>query len=174
MKEKLVITPATKIRELIDVYPELEEKLVEMAPAFRKLKNPVLRNTIARVTTLSQAALIGDVDVNVMVNRLRQASGQALLNGNKAEKSNITNEKPDWLKEETNVATIDARPMLEAGQHPMAEVFSNLSEMQAGGTLKLITGFIPAPLIDKAKEKGFLTYPELKAQNEVHTYFYKP
>jgi hypothetical protein len=73
---KLIITPKTKILQLIETYPQLEEVLIEYAPAFKKLKNPVLRKTIARITTLQQAAAIGNVKVEDMINRLRKEVGQ--------------------------------------------------------------------------------------------------
>ena len=77
--KQLVITPQTKVHELLEAYPELEDDLIEIAPVFRKLQNPVLRRTIARVTTLQQAALVGQVSVNLLVNTLRQKTGQDKL-----------------------------------------------------------------------------------------------
>ncbi|MBK6282766.1 MAG: DUF1858 domain-containing protein [Draconibacterium sp.] len=43
MEQKSIITPKTKVLELIETYPELENVLVEYAPAFKNLKNPILR-----------------------------------------------------------------------------------------------------------------------------------
>ena len=48
----LIITPKTKVLELIETYPELEDVLIEYAPAFKNLKNPVLRRTVAKIATL--------------------------------------------------------------------------------------------------------------------------
>ena len=39
----LIISPQTKVGELLDAYPELEKVLFELSPAFSKLKNPILR-----------------------------------------------------------------------------------------------------------------------------------
>ena len=50
-KKDLLITPKTKVGELLDAYPELEPVLMGLAPAFNKLKNPVLRKTIGKVAT---------------------------------------------------------------------------------------------------------------------------
>ena len=50
---KLIISPKTKVGELLDVYPELEPVLMSMSPAFEKLRNPVLRKTVARVATFA-------------------------------------------------------------------------------------------------------------------------
>lgn len=43
MSDPLPITPATRVGELLDAYPELEEVLVAAAPPFARLANPVLR-----------------------------------------------------------------------------------------------------------------------------------
>lgn len=53
----LIITPKTKVLELIETYPELEDILIEYAPAFKKLKNPLLRKTVAKIATLQQGML---------------------------------------------------------------------------------------------------------------------
>ena len=56
---QLIIAPKTKVAELIDAYPQLEGVLIDYVPAFEKLRNPLLRRTVARITTLQQAATIG-------------------------------------------------------------------------------------------------------------------
>ena len=56
MDTPLVITPKTKVMQLLDAYPALESLLIETIPAFEKLRNPVLRKTVARITSLQQAA----------------------------------------------------------------------------------------------------------------------
>ena len=57
--EKLIITPKTKIYDLFEGYPQLEDILIGSAPEFKKLKNPVLRKTITSITNIGQAAIIG-------------------------------------------------------------------------------------------------------------------
>lgn len=46
-QKNLEITPSTKVAELLAAYPELEAVLIGMAPPFKKLKNPVLRRSVA-------------------------------------------------------------------------------------------------------------------------------
>ena len=41
---KIPITPETKVGEMLEAYPQLEEVLLEISPTFRKLRNPVLRS----------------------------------------------------------------------------------------------------------------------------------
>ncbi|MCP4310925.1 MAG: DUF1858 domain-containing protein, partial [Bacteroidetes bacterium] len=38
--QNLLITPKTRVGELLDAYPELEQVLMGLSPAFKKLKNP--------------------------------------------------------------------------------------------------------------------------------------
>lgn len=83
------------------------------------------------------------------------------------------NHIPDWLNKDKVSITLDARPMLEAGLHPMNEVFEGLGKLGSGEILALITGFLPVPLIDKAKEKYYQVYTDRKSKDEFLTYFYK-
>jgi hypothetical protein len=75
IESDFTITPETKIGALLDHYPQLEEVLIEIAPAFKKLRNPILRKTVARVATLRQVAQIGDVSLAEMINKLRSEVG---------------------------------------------------------------------------------------------------
>ncbi len=79
--QKLIITPKTRVGELLDAYPELESVLLELSPAFKKLKNPVLRKTVGKVATLQQAASLGNIPVTEVINTLRTEVGQQLFEG---------------------------------------------------------------------------------------------
>ena len=46
--DNLIITPRTKVYELLQAYPELEDLLIELAPVFKKLKNPVFAGQLPR------------------------------------------------------------------------------------------------------------------------------
>ena len=65
-EHKLTIIPQTRVGELLDAYPELEELLFKLSPKFTALKNPVLRRTIGRVATLSQAAAVGGLKADAL------------------------------------------------------------------------------------------------------------
>lgn len=59
----MIITPKSKLMQVLETYPELEDKLISYIPAFKELKNPILRETIARIATLQQVAVIGKIKV---------------------------------------------------------------------------------------------------------------
>ena len=166
---KLVITARTRIKELLDAYPELEPVLIDLAPAFKKLKNPILRNTIARVTTIQQAAQIGEIPLDVIVNKLRGLTGQEPLDieGKKAEAGS----RPAWAYENKATATLDARDLIASGGHPLSVVLQEASDLKQGDVYLLITPFYPAPLVDKLKDSGFLHWSEKIRSDLYHNYF---
>jgi uncharacterized protein (DUF2249 family) len=83
------------------------------------------------------------------------------------------NENPAWFDASLITETLDAREMLQAGQHPLAEVISRTSAMQPGQIFELITPFAPKPLIEKVTANGFLAWVRSLSDTEIHTYFFK-
>ncbi len=152
--EQLIITPKTKISDLLDAYPQLEDLLIEMAPPFKKLKNPVLRKTIARITTISQAATIGNLNVEELVNKLRSEVGQDHADIETDSGTTFNTQKPDWFDAAKVVDEIDTRDMLHAGEHPVHVVLAGVKKLKEGEILKVIAPFLPAPLIEKATSLG--------------------
>ena len=167
------ITPETKIGALLDHYPQLEEVLIEMAPAFKKLRNPILRNTVAKVATLRQVAQIGNVPLGKLINQLRSVVGQTA----DFETESGTREAsvpPDWFNPSKIMKSLDARPIIEAGKQPMSQVLDELKGLKSGEICQLITPFIPAPLIDMAMKKDYQTWSQQVEKDVFHTFFHIP
>ncbi len=163
------ITPKTKISDILKAYPQLKEKIISLAPPFEKLRNPILLKTVAKVTSLSQAAKVGDIPVADLVNALRKEVGQEPLSIETMQHS--ADEPPFWFKTGTIVKTIDARPMLERGEHPAGIVLEEIRNVDEGEILELISSFVPAPLIDKVEEKNFHVWTLQKDSEEFRTFF---
>jgi len=171
MEHQLVITPKTKIADLLEVYPGLEEFLIAQAPAFRKLQNPVLRKTVARVTSLSQAAAIGGLKVEELVNLLRKEAGQTAITDLESSESHYMTIRPDWFRSKRIVRTIDIREILDEGNQPVHEVLSAVRELKNKEILHVIAPFLPAPLIDKAIASGHDHWIDRVSEEEFHIYF---
>jgi len=62
----------SKIGGLIDSYPFLLDFLAGKSPKFRKLKNPMLRKTVARAASVSQAATLGGVNAETLLLEIAQ------------------------------------------------------------------------------------------------------
>ncbi len=164
--EKLIITPKTKIYDLLESYPELEDLLISMAPQFQKLKNPILRKTVTKITNLSQASVIGGLKVEELVSRLRKEVGQTEVETLDTGEKNYVTEKPAWFNEENITETIDISEMLNAGEQPVHEVLSAMKKLGGGEVLKIAAPFIPAPLLDKSIGLNYKHWLQKIGENE--------
>lgn len=172
MDSKLIITPQTKVAELLEAYPELEDVLIDIAPTFKKLKNPVLRRTIARVATLQQAASVGDVPIDVIINKLRGIVGQEEMMNIENTKNNSM-ETPNWFNEDNITRSFDARETIAQGGHPLGDVMGDLMAWAPGNIYELITPFLPAPLLEKVKDLGFEVWTRKESDGLFRNYFCK-
>ncbi len=170
-KNKLLITPKTKVLDVIETFPHLEDVLIQFVPAFKKLKNPVLRKTVAKIATLQQAAIVGNVQVDELVNQLRKEVGQDTLDI--IETIQYNSEQPEWFNIAKIKKEIDVRPILNAGEQPVNQVISELNQLNENEIYKLMAPFIPAPLIDKSISLGF-SHWLVKENDELYiVYFIK-
>ena len=168
---ELIITPKTKVLQLIETYPQLEDVLIEYAPAFKKLKHPVLRKTVAKIATLQQAAAVGNVEVQDLINRLRKEVGQNLYS-DETSTSYVTT-KPDWFSADLVNAEFDAQELLAAGEQPVHQVMADLKKLESNQIYKLIAPFLPAPIIDKASSLGLNHWIDKIGDERFFVYFYK-
>jgi len=169
--EYLIITPKTKVLQMIEAYPQLEDVLIGYVPAFKKLKNPVLRKTVGKIATLQQAASIGEVKVENLINHLRKEIGQDLFTDSASGTYNTI--KPNWFAIEKIVKEFDAKDMLARGEHPVNQVIADINHMENGKIYKLIAPFLTAPLIDKAASLNCKHWVEKISEEHFHIYFYK-
>ncbi|MGK9369109.1 DUF1858 domain-containing protein [Melioribacter sp. Ez-97] len=169
--EKCDITPNTIVGDLLRDYPELEDKLIEIAPVFNKLKNPVLRKTVAKVATLKQAAQIAGMPVAVLINKLREAVNMEQIQIEQDSEGKTI--KPGWVDKGKIVIEYDASLDIENGLHPAAKVTKEITNLKEGEIYLLITPFLPAPLIKIVEEKGYKTYSEKLNENTWNTYIGK-
>lgn len=169
--EKLIITPKTRIYDLLEAYPQLEDVLIDAAPPFEKLKNPVLRKTVTKITTLSQAAVIGGLKVEALVNRLRSMVGQSDVESFDSGSSHYVTLKPIWFQEHQIAEVIDIRTMLNAGDQPVHEVLAAMKRLDTNQILMVVAPFIPVPLIDKSLSINYQHWVEVKGDEEVNVYF---
>lgn len=166
----LMISPKTKVGEMLDTYPELEEVLMNMSPDFKKLKNPILRKTIGKIASLQQVASIGKIPVDVLVNTLRKEIGQNITDMQHTEEQ-ATVKQPSWFDRARIIQSYDAREDINAGNHPMQFIFGEIGKTKHGEIFELITPFVPAPIIDKLGEKGYAAWTEMVDENTYKTYF---
>ena len=163
------ITPDSRLGELLERWPVLEEVLLEISPHFKALKNPVLRRTVAKVATLRQVSTVSGVALGVLIERLRAGAG--LAPAAVEEEEGAPAERPAWADDRNVTRTHDARAAIEAGEHPMQRVMADLAALGDADVYALDTSFVPAPLVDLARGKGFVAYSAREGEALVRTYF---
>ena len=146
-----------KVGAFLDAFPELEDVLVRISPPFQKLRNPVLRRTVAKVATLRQAASAGNVPVETLVNTLREAAGQAVLNLEDVS-DNYGGQKPAWLEEDRAVQQFDATGIINDGGVPLPDILAAAEQLADAEVLELITPILPSPVIDQLRAEGFSSW----------------
>jgi hypothetical protein len=173
MKEsKITISPKTKVGELLDAYPDVEPVLMAMSPAFEKLKNPILRKTVAKVATLQQVSVVGGVNIDEMIRILRKHAGQDDVNPGHYNHLDPDTDIPDWFNDAKIKERFDATPVINAGESPMKEILHQTSLLKQGEIFELQTPFTPAPIIDMLRERKFKIHTIVNNSN-VLTYICK-
>ncbi len=166
------ITPDSRLGELLERWPRLEDVLQELSPHFRALRNPVLRRTVAKVATLRQVSKVSGVALGALVERLRAGAGLPAV-ALAEEGGPAPAERPAWAADGAVSRRHDARAAIEAGEHPMARVMADLARLSGGEVYELVTPFVPAPLVDLARGKGFAAFSVAEREGLVRTYFRK-
>jgi len=171
------ITPATRVADLLESWPELEEVLIAQAPAFRRLRNPVLRRTVARIATLKQAAGVGGVPVRELVAALRRAAGIDCASPQReiaTESASEASTPPEWLDPGRVTSTLDADALLDAGEVPLGRVNDQVRALGAGELLRIDSGFRPVPLIEALGKQGHRCFVRETAPGRFETFVAAP
>ncbi len=169
--QPLQIQPSTKVAQLLDAYPELEDVLVRMAPPFKKLRNPILRRSIAKVASLKQASVVGRLDLTSMINQLREVVGQAPLGSTEVvSEEEYLGTAPDWFDASCVGKALDDRDG-DPDVMAITRVLSALKEVGEHQAVELTTTFLPAPGIDAARAKGLLVWMVQEQDELFKTYF---
>ena len=170
MKE---ITLNTKISELLNDYDGMKDILIDINPKFKKLNNPILRRTIAKVASVKQAAIVGGMKPLELLNRLREAVGQEPLNEvYETDVDERDKTKPTWTQKEIKL-TLDANEMLDNGLNPLAELYMEMKKIEDGDIILIKSDFQPEPLIDEYLKKGHEVYCEELNESSFLTYIKK-
>jgi len=165
MKE---ITLDTKVSELLNDYEGMKDILISINPKFKKLNNPILRRTLAKVASVKQAAFVGGMEPVELLNKLREAVGQERVEIEQKEEVQ-TKEAPSWIKTEPKT-TMDANKLLDEDKNPLAEVNISLKTLSKDEVLLLKSDFMPEPLIEEFEKKGYEVYCQKINENEFKTY----
>lgn len=111
---------------------------------------------------------VGDLPVAQLIARLRGAAGLPALT---VDGDGGAPGAPAWAAGVKVVERYDARADIEAGRHPVGLVLGRVQSLTADEAFELVTGFEPAPLVDKARGLGGDAFTRLEAEGVFVTTF---
>lgn len=188
-----IIRKTDTVHAVVERHPELREVLKDASPKFTKLDNPVMFNTVARVTSLEQAAKIGGVYLRELLYRLNDAIGlgsEYLAEEKAAIAQNMSAglsravesasrvrsnggapaEIPAWIETAASFPRMDVR--FDAAD-PFDRVNRMAEGMEPGSGFILVQNFEPVPLMHYLGTRGFENYSHRREGGEYWIYFIK-
>lgn len=185
-KPEGLIREEDTVYDVLTKYPQLKEVLVQISPKYKRLYNPVLFNTVAKVTKLKKAAEVGNIYVKELLYQLNDAigKGEEFLRYFKNQipkmqeeflkkqfgTTDETKQKPHWMEKSNDFKTFDATKI--EGE-PFAHIIEVANKLKANEGFILIQKFVPAPMISYLGTLGFESYVEKENEDKIKVYFYK-
>lgn len=164
-----------KISDVLRVYPQLLDVLVDTTPAFSKLRNPTLRRVQSRLVTVEQAAKIAGIDSDALVQRLNAAAGidtdgkPHIVHIDEAPTADVA---PDWLDSAPTALELDVRAFQERGEEPFGAIMGAARETPTGSMFLLRNTFEPVPLYDVLAMRGFEHWTQMDAADDWRIWFF--
>ncbi|WP_243383723.1 DUF1858 domain-containing protein [Geothrix alkalitolerans] len=169
----MAITPETKIGDFLAAHPDQQEALIARVPDFARLRNPVLRRTVAKLATVEHAARMAGLPTAELVRFLRELTGES--SGPVTEgAAPVEDPRPDWARASAVRSTLDAEALMAAGEHPQARVRRALLTLASGEAMHLLSPFRPEPLLDQFRQEGTPCWCEAEGTGRFRTWILKP
>ncbi|MCX7821340.1 MAG: DUF1858 domain-containing protein [Brevinematales bacterium] len=170
-----LIKETDKIYDIVTKYPQIKEKLLSISNKFQKLNNPLIFNTVAKVTTVRKASEVAGIYINEFLYELNDAIGlgKEFL---EFKKKDIFSKKEAFLKTEGDVKPVwadDLKDFIVKDVREIGEPFFEVVEFaKTHKYFCIVQNFKPIPLITYLESLGFESYTEFK-DNAYYIYFYK-
>ncbi|RUA09897.1 MAG: hypothetical protein DSY82_05515 [Flavobacteriia bacterium] len=170
------INKNTRISTLINENKDTIDVIASINKNFKKLKNPILRKVLAPRVTIADAAKVGGVSIEVLLEKLRKIGFEFEGNIDQVKSEEETHSekhaKQD-IPEKDKMVFLDVRPTLDSGKDPFDIIMKTVKVLKDDETLKIINTFEPIPLIRKLQAKGYESWTERPDDGTVVTYFRK-
>jgi len=166
------ITPTTTVAELLAAYPELEEKLISLAPPFKKLRNPFLRKSIGKIATLRNIASVGNIPLNDLIDRINLELGLP-VSSESFEDEDYFRPQPSWFSSDKIKVSLVEGESGDKDKMTVVAVLKAAKDLGKGEIIELVTTFLPAPGIDTMRAKGYATWTKEDQKDTMRTYFLK-
>ena len=170
--DKIDIIPSVTVHNLLAAFPELEDVLIGIAPPFKKLRNPLLRRSVAKVATIKHISAVGGVPLDELIDTLRKAVGQSPSSHSYDDEDYFLG-KPDWFSADKIAVSIDEDKLNDKDRMTLVSVLNEAKNVKKGEIIELVTTFLPATGIDILKSKGYSVWTVKAEGGLIRSYFLK-
>ncbi len=169
------ILASWKISEVLQKHPELLDTLVELSPAFSKLRNPIMRKVQTRLVTVAQAAGMAGLEPAALTRALNEAAGITASTeaAEPADASHGPAEAPPWVASAPHSTEIDVRPIMARGEEPFKAIMAVARPVPVGSAFRLQAGFEPLPLYDVLAKQGFVHWAYQRGPDDWEIVFFR-
>ncbi len=168
------ITTGWKISQVIQRYPALLDVLIDTAPAFEKLRNPLLRKVQSRLVTVGQAAGVAGLEPAFLVNTLNAAAGlESPAVEAPAPETAQAESPPPWVQTVPVTEHLDVRAYQERGEEPFSAIMAVSRKTGDGQAFAIRNTFEPAPLYAVLGQRGFEHWTRQLGENDWEVFFFK-
>lgn len=171
-RDAIEIDPSVTVHALLEAYPELEDVLIGLAPPFKKLRNPLLRRSVAKVATIKHIASVGGIPLDELIARIRQAVGQP-ASTESYEDQGYFGEQPEWFSADRVALSLDEDKVEDKDKMTLVIILKAAKNVRKGQVIELVTSFLPAPGIDIMKAKGYSVWTRKEGPDLIKSYFLK-
>jgi uncharacterized protein (DUF2249 family) len=155
-----VVRATDRVSDVLARDETLVEVFVRCSPHFAKLRNRVMRRTMARLVTVEQAARIAAVPVTTLLHNLNAALGLAAgmpMPERDAVAVTAASDAGGGLTypPDAPVIEVDVREALRAGHEPFSRIMAAVSTLAPHEVLHVRAIFEPVPLFTVLGKRGF-------------------
>jgi uncharacterized protein (DUF2249 family) len=186
----MVIQAHDRVAQVLDLDPRLVDEFVRTSSAFERLRNPMLRRTMARIVTVEQAARIAGVEPALLIERLnRVVQGSATDDAaagsgtrvdenpsstGKTMSSQLAEPMPAAIRDvpADRLIDLDVRDDLRSGREPFSRIMGARRSLQPGDVLRLRAIFEPVPLYQVMARQGLDHWTERLADDDWRVWFF--
>lgn len=157
--------------------PELLDVFVDASPAFERLRNPMMRRTMARLVTVEQAARIAGIETEALLaklNRVIEGAPVAAKADTAPGKAKAAPPPPGLSETPAElILDLDVREDLRQGREPFMAILKAVRELGSKQVFRLRAIFEPVPLYAVLAKQGFAHFTERFAEDDYRVWFYR-
>ena len=162
------ITKDSKIENFVN--KNTVNKLKELNTDFQKLHIWTIEKYASSGVDVKDFAKIGKMPVNVFLKQIENLGFEVEYETNPSDNQTETQ---DVNEDNLNIVSLDVRPTIASGSDPFGIIMEAIDKLQDDETLKIINVFVPIPLVNVLKGRGFKSWTNTISDKEYHTFFTK-